>query len=396
MGSGQSRKKAIAGSPQESRFTIGMNHPEPNSGYFILSLREDRIKVVNIDSPELKLLTMLINRHCKIVKEGWDRHLTYSYKLRTSGRHVMIKLVSDCLLSLYKCGWHPMAPIGALQGQNNQETQQATICFQKDMKEEEKSSSENCNPDDTSCLCLETYQDTFLGFHNVCNEILLELVTTIKERWIPGIRGVSTGVASVITDYCQDMPQVLTGYPAAQQEKFIRLEGRPWSFNAQEGKDLEDSLLAEQLQVSIVACLSKAGYKLGMDINMDTHSRVFFFIKSVDSNQAEVRVPNNAGAGLGEKDTMSVYRPLVRRHRSSFYRSYNGKTASLKKKIQASLRRKALARHYTHSCALSSRHQEWWQQSATDTSDYEDICSFEHEEIDEEDIKLVEETLQKE
>merc|ERR1719317_433951 len=103
---------------------------------------------------------------------------------------------------------------------------------------------------------------------------------------------------------------------------------------------------------------------------MDTTSRVFFFIKSVTDHSAEVRVPNNAGAGLGEKNTLSVYRPLVLRHRSSFFRSYNGKNFALHRKVQASLRRKTMARKDVQS---SNRQTEWWQQTSTDNSDYEDI-----------------------
>ena len=33
-----------------------------------------------------------------------------------------------------------------------------------------------------------------------------------------------------------------------------------------------------------------------------------------------VTVPNNSGAGLGEKETLCVYRPLLLRHKSSFFR----------------------------------------------------------------------------
>ena len=385
MGAGQSRRKPGAGTSDVNKYTIGLNHPEVNSGYFILSLREDKVKVVNAESSELKLLTMLIRRHCKIVKEGWDRHLTYSYKLKVSGRHCMIQLVADTLLCLYRAGWQPMTPIdvGLQKYQKKCVGHQTAICFRKRESKEEfvstdlLSQSTGSGTEENSCLCLETYQDTYLGFHNVCNEVLLELVTTIQERWSPGIKGVSIGVASVISDYCADMPKVLPGFPGIEDEKFIKLKGRPWSLDAEEGKALEDSILAEKLQISIVACLSKEGYKLGMDINMDRTSRVFFFIKSVDDNKAEVRVPNNAGAGLGEKDTLSVYRPLLLRHKSSFFRSYNGKTAFLRKKVQASLRRKAVARQGRQDTVMSYKpvksEPAWWQQTSTDmSSEYDD------------------------
>ena len=74
----------------------------PSTGYFMLSFRGDRVKVVNADSGELKLLTGIIRRHCQILKEGWDRHLTFSFRLKVLGRHSMIQLVADTLLSLYQ------------------------------------------------------------------------------------------------------------------------------------------------------------------------------------------------------------------------------------------------------------------------------------------------------
>ena len=74
------------------------------------------------------------------------------------------------------------------------------------------------------------------------------------------------------------------------------------------------------------------------------------------------------GAGLGEKETLCVYRPLLIRHKSSFFRSYHGKSGSFRQRIRASMRRRALAR--------SGRERErelsqpaWWQQQSTDCSE---------------------------
>ena len=385
MGNKQARGRPGAGSPTGDRFKIGLNHPAANTGYFILSMREDKIKVVNAESSELKLVTMLIRRHCKIVKEGWDRHLTYSYKLKVSGRHCMIQLVADTLLCLYKAGWQPMTPVDVgIQKHKHNLVNQTAICFRKfrECGQEFGSTDLLLGPkglgiEENCCLCLETYRDNYLGFHNVSNAVLLELVTTIQRHWSPGVSGVSMGVASVISDYCNHMPRVLHGYSDLQEEKFIKLEGKPWSFDSQESSNAVGSFPAEKLQSSIVACLSKEGYKLGMDINMDTTSRVFFFIKGDYDNKRDVIVPNNAGAGLGEKDSLSLYRPLLLRHKSSFFRSYAGKNSSLRRKVQASLRRKAVGRQGRQHTAMSYKpargEPDWWQQASTDaSSDYDD------------------------
>ena len=112
------------------------------------------------------------------------------------------------------------------------------------------------------------------------------------------------GVASVITDYTANMPPVLTSHPHLREERYLQLEGRPWEANQDQGA-------TENLQLAIIACLTREGYKLSMDINMEAHSRVYFFIRDTEEQTGEVRIPNMTGAGLGEKDTLSVYRPMI-------------------------------------------------------------------------------------
>jgi len=360
------------------------------TGYFMLSYKGDRVKVVNADSSELKLLTSIIRRHCQILKEGWDRHLTFSFKLKVGGRHCMIQLVADTLLSLYQAGWEPMTPMDMGLRTKEQQTvsgPQTTICFKRREGFSGKASSEDFGSTysllskmgssvdgENSCLCLEIFQSNYLGFHDASNTVLHELVTTIQKEWSPGIRGVSMGVASVITDYTSNMPPVLTSHPHLREERYLQLEGRPWEGSQDQGA-------TENLQLAIIACLTREGYKLSMDINMEAHSRVFFFIRDTEEQTGEVRIPNMTGAGLGEKDTLSVYRPMIVRSRSSFFRNCHGRTnASVRKKVRASLRRKAVSREGGHtqqggvmSYKPMTSSPAWWQQTSTDvSSDQED------------------------
>ena len=113
MGAGNSRRKpaASASMTNVARMTFGANIPPPKAGYFILSLKPDKIKVVNAEAGVLRLLAAIIRRHVDIVKEGWDRHLTYCYRLRVSGCSAIIQLVADTLMGLYQSGWEPMTPL---------------------------------------------------------------------------------------------------------------------------------------------------------------------------------------------------------------------------------------------------------------------------------------------
>ena len=302
----------------------------------------------------------------------------------------MIQLVADTLLSLYQAGWEPMTPMDMGLRTKEQQTvsgPQTTICFKRREGFSGKASSEDFGSTysllskmgssvdgENSCLCLEIFQSNYLGFHDASNTVLHELVTTIQKEWSPGIRGVSMGVASVITDYTSNMPPVLTSHPHLREERYLQLEGRPWEGNQDQGA-------TENLQLAIIACLTREGYKLSMDINMEAHSRVFFFIRDTEEQTGEVRIPNMTGAGLGEKDTLSVYRPMIVRSRSSFFRNCHGRTnASVRKKVRASLRRKAVSREGGHtqqggvmSYKPMTSTPAWWQQTSTDvSSDQED------------------------
>ena len=59
-----------------------MNPMAPSKGgYFILSIKSDKVKVVNADSAEISLLATIIRRHTRILSEGWERHMTWAIQL---------------------------------------------------------------------------------------------------------------------------------------------------------------------------------------------------------------------------------------------------------------------------------------------------------------------------
>ena len=85
MGASQSRARLGSGPKGGKKGRLGLQggpgtSSAPAHGYFILSLKGDKIKVVNASTTELKILTALIRRHCTIVNSGWDRHLTFSFR----------------------------------------------------------------------------------------------------------------------------------------------------------------------------------------------------------------------------------------------------------------------------------------------------------------------------
>lgn len=74
-----------------------------------------------------------------------------------------------------------------------------------------------------------------------------------------------------------------------------------------------------------------------MDVNIDSSSRVFFFIKNIEDTFGEVLVPDMAGISIDKNN-----RPVVLRSKSSFFRTYKGKgrNLSIKKRLRGSLKKK--------------------------------------------------------
>ena len=104
----------------------------------------------------------------------------------------------------------------------------------------------------------------------------------------------------------------------ADDRRYLQFKGSPWS-QCDQGEELEDAICAENLTLSLIACLAKSHYKLQIAINMDSKTRVFFFIK--DKENKEVRVPTTCRIGLGEKDRITEIQPIMTRTATSFFRS---------------------------------------------------------------------------
>ena len=152
----------------------------------------------------------------------------------------------------------------------------------------------------------------------------------------------------MISDYTTSMPAILPGHPDLVSEKYIQLGGNPWSS--------DDLATRENLKMSIITCLTKNGYKLSMDINMDATSKVFFFIRDTEICSAEVLIPDLAKLGVGDYS-----RPWVVRSRS-------GKTNSMIKRVRCSLRKKVAQANHVMSYKPRMSEPAWWEQASTDMS----------------------------
>ena len=84
----------------------------------------------------------------------------------------------------------------------------------------------------------------------------------------------------------------------------------------------------------------------------------------------EVRQLTKQVAGLGMKDSLTLFQPIMKRRKSSFFRSFDNR-ASLQKRVRQSLKRKV-----GHASSSSMCRTEWYKQTSTDIgtdSEYEDV-----------------------
>ena len=324
---------------------------------FILGLSHRQIHVVSANDNERLTLSAIIRSHCTVVKEGWTRNITYAFKIKKMNKTNMISLLSNLLFTLYQNGWDPLAPVDV--GKENKKTL-TTICFRKRPKisgsfkslRSRLSMLGTSTDKESSCFCLELYQHSILVFHSVPNSVLAELVTTAN--YAQGIAGVSRAVFSVISDYSRMRYPVMASQPGQGEERWVKLAGL-------EDCQLEDGVAVDNIEISIIACLAKFGYKLSIPINWDMFTRMFFFIMDMDDSK-EVRQQSKSMAGVGSKDSLTIYRPIIKRSRSSFFRSFDNR-AELKRRITTSLQKKI---------RTESKKPAWFQQTSTDIgTDYE-------------------------
>ena len=84
------------------QFRLRVNPLAPSkSGYFILSFKTEKIKVVNADSAEISLLNQIIRRHTRIRSEGWERHMTWAFHLGESPIELLTNLREDFTVRLH-------------------------------------------------------------------------------------------------------------------------------------------------------------------------------------------------------------------------------------------------------------------------------------------------------
>ena len=264
-------------------------------------------------------------------------------------------MLSEILLHLHNRGWSPLTPVTI--GDN--EKRMITICFEKkedihlqlaglyrrvssqSHASDHQSSTSIDTPLETQCCSVECH-GTGLILHSLPATVIADLVSV----YLADITAVSSGVMSVIQDYIENELPVVQG-----NIKLIKLR-------KQSG--------GTENRTNIIACLSRAGFKLSVVISISSNISVYFFIME-KRKSTELRQLSKQKAGLGMRDSLVPFQPIVNRRKSSFFRSFNGRS-SLRKRVQQNEFRK--------TGSIKTGKQDWFRQTSTDIgtdSEYEDI-----------------------
>ena len=272
----------------------------------------------------------------------------------TSTYQTFIKLLSEILLHLHNRGWNPLTPITI--GSN--EKRMITICFEKredahlqlagfyrrissqSHASDHQSASSLDTPLETLCCSVECHGASLI-LHSLPATVISDLVSV----YIADIIAVSSGVMSVIQDYIENDLPVVQG-----NIKYIQLRKQSGPEN----------------KTNIIACLSRAGFKLSVVISISSTISVYFFIMEKRKSD-QLRQLSKQKAGLGMRDSLVPFQPIVNRRKSSFFRSFNGRT-SLRRRVEQSVIRKV--------GPIKAAQTDWFRQTSTDTgtdSEFEDI-----------------------
>ena len=267
------------------------------------------------------------------------KNILAGFRLKEMNKSGMIKLMSELLLHLDNWGWEPLTPVNI---GDQREQMRVTICFKysrqvgRSARSGEKALASLDVPQKVSSCSVE-FTGRMMIFYNVPATVLADIVITSSSE----LSGVSAGVVSVLSDYISLRLPIIS-----RPSVFVEF--------------LPRRLALRSLPSDVIGCFSKAGYNLSVTINLSDTDSVFFFI--LDKSRSEdIRQLTKQVAGLGLKDSLTPFQPIVKRRKSSFFRSFNDR-ASLRMRLQRSLKKKR------------GLNVEWYQQKNQDCgTDWEDV-----------------------
>ena len=246
-----------------------------SAGNLLVTFSSGVVSLVNADTSELSLCSLVIEKHCRVVDKGWD-NLTYSYSLSPMEHTSMVNMMAAILLALFNFGLEPLTSIdtGQKRKKKTMKGPHTMVCFKKRNGFNRKNSfgsnlsvysrSKSVENSGQGWLGLEISHRNQIQLHDMPNSVLQSLVTASQSDGM--VQGVSMGVASVIKDYTAHMPNII-------QEQADHFNDKVIHFHQNISK----------LPECIARCLKEEGYSQRMVIWMDENIRILFYIKTLES-----------------------------------------------------------------------------------------------------------------
>lgn len=109
MGAGQSRggrnlNTKNTNSVQRNKSFRRNKSIRGDAGYFLVKFKKRQVKIVNSESVEFRTIGAIVRRRVSVVREEWDRKLSFSMTVTEHSLETRAEMVAEVLTALHQLG----------------------------------------------------------------------------------------------------------------------------------------------------------------------------------------------------------------------------------------------------------------------------------------------------
>ena len=107
MGAGQSRGKRSLNTKntvQRNKSFRRNKSIRADAGYFLVKFKRRQVKIVNSESAEFRTIGAIVRRRVSVLREEWDRKLSFSMTVTEHSLETRAEMVAEVLTALHHLG----------------------------------------------------------------------------------------------------------------------------------------------------------------------------------------------------------------------------------------------------------------------------------------------------
>ena len=107
MGAGQSRGKRSLNTKntvQRNKSFRRNKSIRADAGYFLVKFKKRQVKIVNSESVEFRTIGAIVRGRVSVVREEWDRRLSFSMTVTEHSLETRAEMVAEVLTALHQLG----------------------------------------------------------------------------------------------------------------------------------------------------------------------------------------------------------------------------------------------------------------------------------------------------